>query len=65
MFLFTLFSSMSQSLSQSALSTTASTEENRFLFVASIDNARNVSTLLKAVHFREASILLLKYVSNF
>jgi len=46
---------MSQTLSQSALSTTAATEESRFLFVASIDNARNVSTLLKAVHFKETA----------
>lgn len=40
-----------------ALSTQESDEDKHFIFVAKMDNARNMITILKAVHFKDVSIL--------
>ena len=42
-------------------------DDSSYVFVAKLDNARNISTILKAIHFKEVSLYviwyLLKYVS--
>ncbi|XP_005100665.1 cell cycle checkpoint protein RAD1 [Aplysia californica] len=39
----------------STLSTQRAEEDNQYLLVAALDNARNVSTMLKAVHFKDTA----------
>jgi len=46
-----------ESQSSSALSTQRADDDGQYLLVATIDNARNVSTLLKAVHFKDTATL--------
>ena len=36
-----------------ALSTTQASDDDQYLFLAKIDNAKNVSNILKAIHFKE------------
>jgi cell cycle checkpoint protein len=36
-----------------ALSTQVASEDEQFVLIAKIDSARNVSNILKAIHFKE------------
>jgi hypothetical protein len=38
------------------LSTEQADDDSGYVFVAKIDNARNVSTILKAIHFKDVSV---------
>ena len=38
------------------LSTQQSEEDSQFILVAKVDNARNVSNVLKAVHFKDKEV---------
>ena len=38
------------------LSTQQSDEDSQFILVAKVDNARNVSNVLKAVHFKDKEV---------
>ena len=42
-----------------ALSTQQDVEDSQYLLLAKIDNARNVSNILKAIHFKEV-----KYIAD-
>ena len=45
-----------------ALSTQQGLEDTQYLLLAKIDNARNVSNILKAIHFKEVGkVLILIY----
>lgn len=40
--------------------TQQSSDDNRFILVAKLDNARNLLNILKAVHFKEVMMLVTK-----
>ena len=40
------------------LSTQPSEDDGTYVFVAKIDNARNVSTILKAINFKDVSFFI-------
>lgn len=53
-----------------SLSTQGSTENEDYVFIAQLDNARTMANILKAIHFKEVgfierSVLSLKIFQNF
>ena len=39
-----------------ALSTQESDEDRQYIFVAKMDSARNMTTILKAIHFKDVGL---------
>ena len=43
--------------------TQQSGDDNRYILVAKLDNARNLHNILKAVHFKEVRIILVYVIA--